>query len=153
MIEDKARVRAVADQVRDLAQLVVRRAQIEDELPPSDLPDPLHECVPSAETCRLPLDVLADAFDAMAGGERGELTIDRLRVGEVGERHDAGETRLPLCEAFHECDLARLFRVPRSAFPVSFVPRSTFRVHDTAHPARNRSRATASTMMAPMMIS
>src|SRR5438093_8842037 len=94
MIEDKARVRAVADQVGDLAQLVVRRAQIEDELPPSDLPDPLHECVPSAETCRLPLDVLADAFDAMAGGERVELTIDRLRVGEVGERHDAGETRL-----------------------------------------------------------
>ena len=94
----------------------MRRAQIEDELPPSHLPDPLHQRALPAEACGLPLNVLADAFDLAAGGERVELTIDRLPVGEVGERDDAGEARLRPCEAFREFHFAPGLFGPAVAF-------------------------------------
>src|SRR5207253_1086983 len=58
MIEHEARIGTVAHEVDDLAQLVVRRAQIEDQPPPAHLAHAFHKGGLPAESGRLSLDIL-----------------------------------------------------------------------------------------------
>src|SRR2546430_10073798 len=78
--------------------------------------------------------------------EPGVVELGGIPEVDVGidnrTRNAAVGTRNINASVVAATDLARLFRVPRSAF----------RLH-WAHPARNRSKATASTMIPPMMIS
>ena len=63
MIEHEAGVGTGVHEIDDVVQLVVRRAQIEDQPSPSHLTHAVHERALPAESGGLSLDILSDAFD------------------------------------------------------------------------------------------
>src|SRR2546421_11183655 len=63
-------VGTLAYQVRDVAQLVVRGAEIEGEPATADRLNPLHECRLQAESGGLPLDVVAGGLFPPPGAHR-----------------------------------------------------------------------------------
>src|SRR2546430_7650062 len=110
MIQHEARTGAVAHQVYDLGQLVVRRAHIEDQPPPADLPHALYERALPAESGGLSLDILADAFHPGRAGQRIQgLSEPRAPspdpLSEIDKRDDARDPRLRLPPPLHQLHL------------------------------------------------
>ena len=110
MIQDEAGVGAAADEVRDLAQLIVRHAEIEGEAPPTDRSDALDERRLQGEPGRLPLDVLANAFDSGRAQQRIQRLLQPRAPGpqplrEIGEGHDGRDAGLHAHQALDELHL------------------------------------------------
>ena len=73
-------VGAALDQRRDLAQLVVRGAEVEREPSTPHLLDPVHEHGLQGESGRLSLDVVAGTLDQGRAAERVECAIELRRI-------------------------------------------------------------------------
>src|SRR4029077_20317893 len=111
MVEHEAGLGTVAHEIDDLAQLIMRRAQIEHQSTSPHGAHAVHEGARPAEAGGLSLDILADAFDP---GQRRER-IQRLcesrapspePLRDIDEGADAGDARPRLRQALHELYLA-----------------------------------------------
>ena len=110
MIEHEAGLGTVVHEIDDVAQLIMRRTQIEHQSTSPHGAHAIHERALAAEPGGLSLDILPDGFDP---GQRRER-IQRLcesrapspePLCEIDEGDDCGDARVALRQPFHELDL------------------------------------------------